>query len=71
MLTNMDHIMFAMHSAPSIMSIILAMDQSETVRCFGTREMALWNIVLHKERYIHFLRHGMVQVLDLDEYGPH
>ena len=67
-LTNMDHIMFAIRSAPSTISILLAMDRSETVRCFGTRVKALWNIIFYKERY---LRHDMVQVLYFDEYGSH
>ena len=52
------------------MSILLEMDWSETVRCFGTHEKALWNIILYKERYKKYLRHGTVQVLDFDEYGP-
>ena len=49
---------------------ITAMGQSETVRYFGSREMALQNILLSKERYKSCLRHGTVQVLNVDEYGP-
>ena len=46
LLTNTDQIMFAIRSAPSTMSILLVIDGSETVRCFGTHEKALWNVML-------------------------
>ena len=62
--TNMDHIMFAIRLAPSTISILLAMERSEAVRCFGTCVSALWNMIL-------YLRHGMVQVHYFNEYGSH
>jgi len=49
---------------------ITSMGRSETVTYFGTHEMALQNILLSKERYKNCLRHGTVEVLDFDEYGP-
>ena len=68
LLTNTDQIMFAIRSAPSTMSILLVIDGSETVRCFGTHEKALWNFMfksikytmLYKERYKNYPRHEKV-----------
>jgi len=65
----MDHVISTTRSAPSIMSLLLAMDRSETVRCFGWSEKPLWTM-LQKERYKNCLRHGTVEVLDFDDYGP-
>ena len=67
---NKDQIIFMICSAPSTMSILLVIDGSETVRSFGTREKALWNVMLHNEWYNNYQRLGTVQVLDVDEYGP-
>ena len=49
---------------------ITAMGRSETVTYFGSHEKALQNILFSKERYKNCLRHGTVEVLDFDEYGP-
>ena len=46
MLMKMDQIIFTICSAPSTMSILLVIDGSETMRCFGTREKALWNVMV-------------------------
>ena len=69
--TNMDHIMFAIRSSPSTISILSTMVRPEGVRCFGASVNTLWNIILHKGRYIQYLRHDTVQVIYLDEYGSH
>ena len=69
--TNMDHIMFVIRLAPSTISILSTMDRPDGVRCFGTHVNALWNIILHKGRYIQYLRHDTVQVIYFDEYGSH
>ena len=63
-LTNMDHIIFKIRSTPSTISILLAMERSEAVRCFGTRVSTLWNMIL-------YLRHGTVQVHYFDEDRSH
>jgi len=68
---NMDHIMFAIHSASSTISMLSTMDQLEAVRCFGTHVNALWNIILYKERYIQYPNCDTVKVLYFDEYGSH
>ena len=67
----MDHIMFSIRWAPSTISILSTMNRPDAVRCFGTGVNTLWNIILHKGRYIQYLRHDTVQVLYLDEYGSH
>jgi hypothetical protein len=67
----MEYIMFAIHSAPSTISILSTMVRPDGVRCFGTGVNALWNIILYKERYIQYLRHDTIQVLHFDEYGSH
>ena len=67
---NMDQIIFMICSAPSTMSVLLVIDGSETVRCFGTHEKALWNVILkyikytmlYKERYKNFRRHEKVTI---------
>jgi len=63
--------MFAIRSSPSTISVLSTMVRPEGVRCFGTRVNTLWNIILHKGRYIQYVRHDTVQVIYLDEYGSH
>ena len=67
---NKDQIIFMICSAPSTMSISLVIDGSEPVRCFGTREKVLLNVMSYKERYNNYQRLGTVEVLDVNEYGP-